>query len=101
MGNRRLYKIECLHMLGAQGSERLKVTALNLWDASRLSFDRPLPGKPPNIPDRLPPFKKSVFSYYDTASEGEGFKIMGRLEVDLWFIALPVSFLRKQESRTG
>jgi len=26
---------------------------------------------------------------------------MGRLEVDLWFIALPVSFLRKQESRTG
>jgi hypothetical protein len=33
--------------------------------------------------------------------EGEGFKIMGRLEVDLWFIALPVSFLRKQESRTG
>jgi len=24
---------------------------------------------------------------------------VGRLEVDLWFIALPVSFLRKQESR--
>ncbi len=26
---------------------------------------------------------------------------MGRLEVELWFIAFPVSFLRKQESRTS
>ncbi len=31
MGNRRLYKIECLHMLGTPESERLKVTALNLF----------------------------------------------------------------------
>jgi hypothetical protein len=30
-----------------------KVAALRLLEASRLSFDRPLPGKPPNIPDRL------------------------------------------------
>ena len=45
MGNRRLYKIECLHMLGTRESERLKVTA-------------------------SPPFNKLVFSYYDTTSEG-------------------------------
>jgi hypothetical protein len=31
----------------------VKVAALRLWEASRLPFDRPLPGKPPNIPDRL------------------------------------------------
>jgi hypothetical protein len=30
MGNRRLYKIECLHMVDTPESERLKVTALNL-----------------------------------------------------------------------
>jgi hypothetical protein len=32
-----------------------KVAALNLWEASHLSFVRPLPGKPPNIPDCLSP----------------------------------------------
>jgi hypothetical protein len=31
MGNRRLYKIECLHTLGTPESERLKVTGLNLF----------------------------------------------------------------------
>jgi hypothetical protein len=31
MGNRRLYKIECIHTLGTPESERLKVTALNLF----------------------------------------------------------------------
>ncbi len=31
MGDRRLYKIECFHMLGMTESERLKVTALNLF----------------------------------------------------------------------
>jgi hypothetical protein len=31
MGNRHLYKIECLHRLGTPESERLKVTALNLF----------------------------------------------------------------------
>jgi hypothetical protein len=31
MGNRRLYKIECLHRLGKPESERLKVTALSLF----------------------------------------------------------------------
>ncbi len=30
MGNRRLYKIECLHTLGTPESEGLKVAALNL-----------------------------------------------------------------------
>ncbi len=73
MGNRRLYKIECLLMLGASGSEWLKVTALKLWEAFRLSFDRPLPGKPPNIPDRLSPFSKSRFFHIMTQSpRGEG-----------------------------
>jgi hypothetical protein len=31
MGNRCLYKIECLHTLGTPRSEQLKVTALNLF----------------------------------------------------------------------
>jgi hypothetical protein len=31
MGDRRLHRIECLHMLGTPESERLKVTALNLF----------------------------------------------------------------------
>jgi hypothetical protein len=82
MASRRLYKIECFHTLGAPESERLKVTALNLWEASPSSFDRPLPGEPPTRPP-LPFFEKSVFSYYDTPSWGErvgvrGEKGMGR-----------------------
>jgi hypothetical protein len=60
MGNRRWLKIECLPTVNDPESKRLKVAALNLWEASRLSFDRPLPGKPPNIPDRLSPFPKSL-----------------------------------------
>jgi hypothetical protein len=53
MGNRRLYEIECLHRLGRPESERLKVTALNLFHptASFLS-------------------QKLFFSYCDTVSEG-------------------------------
>jgi hypothetical protein len=31
MEKRRLYKIECVHTLGTPESERLKVTALNLF----------------------------------------------------------------------
>ena len=34
MGNRRLYKIECVHMLGTPELERLKVTALNLFHST-------------------------------------------------------------------
>ncbi len=60
-------------MLGTLEFEHIKVTALNLWEASRLSFDRPLPGKPPNIPDSLSPFSKElILPYCDTASEREG-----------------------------
>jgi len=66
MGNCHLYKIKCFHMLGTPESERLKVTALNLWEASYLSFDRPLPGKPPKIPDRLSPFSKMGFFHITT-----------------------------------
>ncbi len=53
MGNRRLYKIECLQTLGTSESERLKVTALNLFT------------RPP-----LPLVQKSVLSYFETASDG-------------------------------
>jgi len=53
MGNRRLYKIKCLHTLGTLGSNRLKVTALNLFHPTASSLS-----------------KKSVSSYYDTASKG-------------------------------
>jgi hypothetical protein len=57
MGDRRLYKIECLHILGTPKSERLNVAAPNLFH-----------------PTAPPPFKKSVSSYYDTVSkEGEIF----------------------------
>jgi hypothetical protein len=38
MGNRRLYKIECLHTLGTPESERLKVTALNLFHPTASPF---------------------------------------------------------------
>ena len=43
MGNRRLYKIEHFHTLGTSESERLKVTALNLFHPTaspRLPKDR-------------------------------------------------------------
>ncbi len=61
-GEHRWLKIECLHMVGDSESKWLKVTALNLWEASRLSFDRPLPGKPPNIPTASPFGKSRIFT---------------------------------------
>ena len=62
MGNRRLYKIECLHTLGTPESERLKVTALNLFH-----------------PTASPLFQKVGFFHIATQSlvggdEGEGDK---------------------------
>jgi hypothetical protein len=54
MGDRRLYKIECFHMISTPESEQLKVAALNLFH-----------------PAAPPPFKKSVSSYCDTVSHGE------------------------------
>ncbi len=50
MGNRRLYKIECLHTLGTSESEQLKVTALNLFH-----------------PTASPPFQKVGF--FDLAAQ--------------------------------
>ncbi len=38
---------------------RNKVAALRLWEASRLSFGGPLPGKPPNIPNRFSSFPET------------------------------------------
>jgi hypothetical protein len=60
MGNLRWLKIDHLHTAGDSESKRLKVAALNLLEASRLSFDRPLPGKPPNTPTASPLFRKRV-----------------------------------------
>jgi len=62
--------MEWFYTLGMPESERQEVTALNLWEASYLSFDRPLPGKPSNIPDRLSPFSKSGFFHITTQSPG-------------------------------
>ena len=61
MGKRRLCKTERFHTSGTPESKRLKVTALNLWETSRLSFDRLLPGKPPT---RAPlPFSGKLVFY--------------------------------------
>ena len=55
MGNRRLYKIEHFHTLGTSESERLKVTALNLFH--------------PTASPRLP---KDRFLYVATQPPGTG-----------------------------
>ena len=55
MGNRRLYEIEGIHMLGISESERLRVTALNLFH-----------------PTVSPLSNEVVFSRCDTASPGRG-----------------------------
>ena len=55
MGNRRLYKIEHFDTLGTSESERLKVTALNLFHPTASPFS-----------------EKSFFSYCDTVPKGEG-----------------------------
>ena len=69
MGNRRLYKIEHFHTLGTSESERLKVTALNLFH--------------PTASPRLP--QRSVSLYCDTVSVGgelhsTGYLIKGVLQ---------------------
>src|SRR4030042_6270167 len=53
MGNRRLYKIERFHTPGTPESERLKVTALNLF-----------------YPTASPPFPENRFFYIATQSRG-------------------------------
>jgi hypothetical protein len=56
MGNRRLYRIERFHTPGTSESERLKVTALNLFH-----------------PTASPPFTKNRFFHIATQSQwGEG-----------------------------
>ena len=47
-------------------SKRLNVTALNLWEVRQPLGYEELPVPPTRPP--LPLFKKSIFSYYDTAS---------------------------------
>jgi len=56
MGNHRLYKIQCVQTLGTTESERLKVTALNLFH-----------------PTVSPPFQKVDLFYIATQPpKGEG-----------------------------
>jgi len=69
MGNCHLHKIEFFHTLDTPESERLKVTALNLWEAFPLLFDGPLPARRP--PDHLSPFSKSRFFHITTQPPGE------------------------------
>ena len=52
MGNRRLHKIERFHIPGTSESERLKVTALNLFH-----------------PTAFPPFPKNRFFHIATQSQ--------------------------------
>jgi hypothetical protein len=71
MGDQRLYRIEGFHTPGASESGRLKVTALNLWEASRYPLTSRFPASRP--PDRLSPFPKSRFFHMMTQTlEGEG-----------------------------
>ncbi len=42
MGNRRLYKAECIHTLGTPEYERLKVAALNLFHPTAPSLSQEL-----------------------------------------------------------
>ncbi len=58
-----MYKIECLHMLGTPESERLKVTALDLFH-----------------PTVSPLFEKLIFLYCDTVSEGEREGVRRKIE---------------------
>jgi hypothetical protein len=71
MADRCWMETECFHVLGGPESKRLKDAAPNLWEASPLSFDRPLPGKPPTRPP-LSFSEKPYFLCCDTASEGRG-----------------------------
>jgi hypothetical protein len=79
MGNHRLYKTKCFHVIVTLESERPKVAALNLWEASRFSFGRPLPGKPSH-PTASPPFPKSGFFHIVTQSlkGGDGGELSGQ-----------------------
>jgi hypothetical protein len=60
MGNRRLYKIECLHMLGTRESERLKVAALPSPKRLRAGRSKSF------SPSRLSPFPISYFFHITT-----------------------------------
>ncbi len=66
MGNRRLYKIECFHKLGTLESERLKVTALNLFH-----------------PTTSPLSKESVFSLLRHSLLGERGRVRGQVAINL------------------
>ncbi len=74
MGNRRLYKTECFHKLGTLESERLKVSALNLFH-----------------PTTSPLSKESVFSVLRHSLVGERGRVRGNfkcfwvgLSLEIW-----------------
>jgi len=60
MGNGRLHKIERFHTLGTPESERLNVTALNLFH-----------------PTASPPFQKVGVFHITTQSRGERVRVRG------------------------
>jgi hypothetical protein len=75
MGNRRLNKIECLHTLGTPESERLKVTALNLFhptaspllSKSRFSHIKKQPhkaGHPADLPVQKVPTWTNLYCFH-------------------------------------
>jgi len=66
MGNRRFHKIEGLQALGTAESERLKVTALNLFH-----------------PTASPPFPKSIFFIlrHSLPTKEEGGDIVEKKEI--------------------
>ena len=68
MGNCHLYKIECFHTLGMPESERLKVTALNLFH-----------------PTASPPFQKVGFFILRHGLRGGGVG-WGALEIGIWLL---------------
>ena len=47
-----------------------KGTAVKLWEASRLSFDRPLPGKPLDIPARPLHLEQFFHSFREVKDDG-------------------------------
>jgi hypothetical protein len=80
MGDHRLYKFECFHILGMPESERQKVTALNLSEDAPPCGGFPL--KRP--PDRLSPLSRSRFLHITTQSlKGEEMKEILRDQIQI------------------
>ena len=84
MGNRRLYKIECLHTLGTPDSKRVKVTALNLWEARQPFGYEELPVPPTRPPLLL--FRKIGLFILRNSLPREAGRVRGKLRLYLLII---------------